>query len=126
MTNVSADEPTYRQAISGPDARDWELAIFSEIEGCIKRDTFSFVNKDTIENRGRLVTAKWVLKRKYNSDMTLNKYKARIVARGFTQIRGLDFNEASATTARSGSWRALMALAAINEWYILQADFVAA
>lgn len=58
--------------------------------------------------------------------MELDKYKARIVARGFTQTPGVDFNETSSTTARSASWRTLMALAALNNWYILQADFISA
>ena len=56
----------------------------------------------------------------------LDKYKAQIVARGFTQTKGVDYNETMSTTARSASWRTLMALAALNEWYILQADFIAA
>lgn len=67
-----------------------------------------------------------MLKKKYNSDAALNKYEARIVASEFMQVKGLDFNETFATTARSGSWRTLMALVTINKWYILQADFVAA
>ena len=58
--------------------------------------------------------------------MELEKFKARIVARGFTQTRGIDFNDTSSTTARSASWRILMALAALNGWYILQADFISA
>lgn len=58
--------------------------------------------------------------------MELDKFKARIVARGFTQTRGIDFNETSSTTARSASWRILMALFALNGWYVLQADFISA
>lgn len=57
--------------------------------------------------------------------MEMEKYKARIVARGFTQTKGVDYNETSVTIARSSRWRILMALAALNYWYILQADFMA-
>ena len=58
--------------------------------------------------------------------MVLDKYKARIVARGFTQTKGIEYNKTMSTTARSASWRTYLALAALNEWVIHQADFIAA
>lgn len=126
LVTATTDEPTYRQAMSGHEKDLWEKAMFEEINGCLVRDTFKFVRNNNNPNRKHLVTAKWVLKKKYKSGMTIEKYKARIVARGFTQTKGIDYNESSSTTARSASWRTLMALAAINEWYILQADFISA
>ena len=123
---VSADEPSFREAIDGPEKTDWVKAMFAEIESCLSRSTFKFVPRSSANNRGRLVTSKWVMKKKYNSDMELEKFKARIVARGFMQTLGVDYNETSSTTARSASWRILMALAALNGWYILQADFISA
>lgn len=51
---------------------------------------------------------------------------ARLLAREFSQPQGIDFNDTSLTTARSVSWRILMALAALNFWYIFQADFISA
>ena len=120
------DEPTYRQAITCAEKKEWIDAMFVEIDDCLNRNTFKFVDRNNLTRKGRLVTSKWVLKKKYKPNMVLDKYKARVVARGFTQTKGVDFNETSSTTARSASWRILMALAALNEWYILQADFIAA
>lgn len=120
-----ADEPSLSQAMKGPERNKWIEAMNTEIKECLSRDTLRFVDA-VPEGRGRLVTAKWILKRKYKSNMGFDKYKARIVARGFTQTPGVDYNETSSTTARSASWRILMALATLNEWYILQADFISA
>src|ERR1700694_5554197 len=53
----------------------------------------------------------------------LGKIKARVVTRGFTQRKAIDYNETSAYTARSSAWHILMAP---KGWYIYQIDFVAA
>lgn len=62
---------------------------------------------------------------KYKSNMESEKYKARVIARGFTQTKDVDFNETSSSTARSASSKIIMALATLNKWYVLQADFIA-
>jgi len=49
-----------------------------------------------------------------------------VVARGFTQQKGIDYNETFASTARSASWRVLIALTAIHGWIVWQADFITA
>ena len=73
-----------------------------------------------------LVDAKWVLRTKRKSTEEIDKLKARVVARGFTQRKGIDYNETFASTARSSSWRILIALATVYGWKIHQFDFVAA
>lgn len=59
-----------------------------------------------------------MLKKKYKSNMELDKFRARVVAKGFLQKKGIDFNETIASTTISSSLGVLMALIAINEWYI--------
>jgi hypothetical protein len=53
-----------------------------------------------------------VLRNKYASDGTLDRRKARVVAKGFTQRPGIDFHDTFAPVARLSSLRLLMALAA--------------
>ncbi|KAI1002586.1 hypothetical protein K3495_g5614 [Podosphaera aphanis] len=121
----SADEPTVNEALKGPKKDKWIKAIHHEIDECLTCGTFKFVPRISVKDREHLVTSKWVLK-KYKSNMKLDKFKARIVARGFTQTQGVDFNEISSTTARPASWRIIMALAALKNWHVLQADFISA
>ena len=67
--------------------------------------------------------SKWVLRIKKNSAGEVEKYKARLVARGFTQIYGVDYYETYAPVARLASFRILLALAARNNWPIHSFDF---
>ena len=60
-----------------------------------------------------IVTCKWVFAVKYNQDGTVQKFKARLIVRGFSQIHGIDYDETFAPTVRIDTLRALIALIAI-------------
>jgi len=57
---------------------------------------------------------KWVYKIKRNSDGTVVRFKAQLVAQGFTQRKGLDFHETFAPVARMTSQRLVIAIAALE------------
>jgi hypothetical protein len=109
--------------MNGPERQEWISAIEAEIRENLERGTFKFLDEPT--EKGHLVDAKWMPK-KYLSNGDLDKYKARIYARGFTQHEGLDYTETQATTARAAAWRILFALVAMKGWHIRHIDFVAA
>lgn len=58
-----------------------------------------------------IVQCKWVFKLKYDSSGNFEKFKARLVARGFTQRFGLDYNETFSPVVRHSSLRILFSLA---------------
>jgi hypothetical protein len=112
LMELATDTPTYKEAITGPEREQWLAAIFTKIRKNLDRGTFEFV--DPNQHQGHLVDSKWVLKKKYTSIGELEKYKARICAKGFTQRFGMDYEMTKATIARAPSWRILLALAAIR------------
>ena len=57
------------------------------------------------------VTSKWLYKIKYVVDGIIEKYKARYVARGFSQVEGIDYDETFAPVARYTSIRAIISIA---------------
>ena len=63
-----------------------------------------------------VVTSKWIYKIKHAADGSIEKYKARFVARGFSQKEGIDYEETFALVARYTSIRVIMALAAKLGW----------
>jgi hypothetical protein len=65
---------------------------------------------------------KWVLKKKYNSDGTVERYKARLVCKGFTQKEGVDFHETFAPTLRMKSTRIIYTLAAGLDYELKHLD----
>ena len=112
--------PTYEEAKKRPDWPKWQEAIKKELDGLDKMGTWRLVKRPPNTN---IVDTKWVLRIKKNSAGEVDKYKARLVARGFTQIYGIDYYETYAPVARLTSFRLMMALATRNGWAIDNFDF---
>ena len=68
------------------------------------------------------ITCKWVFKIKTKSDGSLERYKARLVARGFQQTQGRDYEETFAPVAHMTTVRTMIAVAASRSWTISQMD----
>ena len=69
-----------------------------------------------------VVTSKWIYKIKHDADGSIEKYKARFVARGFSQKEGIDYEETFAPIARYTSIRSVLSLAVVMKWKIHQMD----
>jgi hypothetical protein len=90
-----------------------------ELDALHKNHTWDLVDLP----RGKSVVGyKWVYKIKTCSHGTVDRYKARLVARGFTQEYGVDYEETFAPVARLSSVRALLAVAASRHWSLSQMD----
>jgi hypothetical protein len=65
-----------------------------------------------------MVNSRWLYKLKHVADGSIEKYKARFVARGFSQIEGVDYDETFAEVARYTSIRSVISIAAEMGWKI--------
>ena len=68
------------------------------------------------------ISCKWVYKIKTKSDGTIERYKARLVDKGYAQEYGIDYEETFASVARITSVRSLLAIATIHQWPLFQMD----
>src|SRR5436190_20970733 len=119
------DEPaTMQEAINHPTrGKQWEKAIQDEYESLIKNHTWDLVHRP---KRRRIVTNKCALKHKKNEIARIVRLKARLVARGFSQIYGVDYLDTYAPVVKLASIRILLAIAAIYGLEIHQMDVVTA
>ncbi|KAE8701957.1 hypothetical protein F3Y22_tig00110503pilonHSYRG00294 [Hibiscus syriacus] len=68
------------------------------------------------------VGCKWLFRIKRNADGTLQRYKSRLVARGFSQIPGQDFQDTFSPVAKSTTINVILALAVQKRWCLRQVD----
>ena len=113
---------TVSQAMKSEYAKEWKAAMDAELATLIKFNCFTRVPKAEAEKHGRLVKSKWVFKVKYNADGSLQRFKARIVAKGFTQVDGTDFYETYSPVFSYSSLRVILAHATANDHQIDQWD----
>ena len=68
------------------------------------------------------VGSRWVFKVKYTPTGLIDKFKVRLVAKGYGQTYGADYTDTFSPTIKMDSLRALLAIAAANDWPIEQMD----
>ncbi|SPC65168.1 related to retrotransposon protein [Ustilago sp. UG-2017b] len=111
--------PTVHEALAGEDRRFWEEAMRKELDGLEVMGTWEITDLPRGMNT---VDARWVLKIKTDANMIPTKYKARLVARGFTQREGLDYAEIFAPVAPIQAIRGVLAIAAVRDWEVDSID----
>jgi hypothetical protein len=90
-----------------------------EIRGIEKNQTWNFVNLPKYKD---VISVKWIYKTKQDAEGNMQKYKERLVARGFTQQPRIDFNETFAPVGRMDIVRTVLAIVAQYKWPFYHMD----
>lgn len=90
-----------------------------EIEAIKRNDTWELTE---LPEGGKKIGVKWVYKTKFNENGEVDKHKARLVVKGYSQQHGVDYTEVFAPVARMETIRLVVALAAQKGWAIYQLD----
>lgn len=125
-TDISSqehDHPTYNQAMQGPEAAAWRQACSEEFESLLQHKVGLLVEAPPGAN---ILGGMWRLSRKRDEHNRIVRYKARWVAFGNHQIKGVDYAETYASVGSANSLRILLASTAGSDWVIWQFDIVTA
>ena len=119
-SNLSIDGPSSHSAAKRDiHSADWKAAEAAELASLSKNETWDLVPTPANTN---IIDSRWVYTRKCNSDGSLGKFKARCVAKGYSQEPGSDFFETYAPTAKMDTIRFFLALSAHRSNTVHQMD----
>ena len=100
------EEPaTIGEALSSEHSKQWKEAADSEFEALMDNETWELV--DLPEGR-EAIGCKWVFKLKHTSDGQVERFKGRLIAKGYNQKYGIDYDETFSPVVRFQSIRALL------------------
>ena len=113
---------TYKQAVEFSEIEKWKAAIDEEISQ-LNKNTWKLVPLPPGEKK---VKSKWFYLSKIDAHQRVNRKRARLVAKGFTQRYGFDYDEVFSPVAKYGKLRFILAMATQEQLELLQLDVKAA
>ena len=97
----------------------WKAAMNEEMKSLQKNETWELVKCPPGK---KPVGCRWIYTVKYKADGSIERFKATLVAKGYTQTYGIDYTETFAPVAKINTVRVLLSLAANLDWPLQQFD----
>jgi hypothetical protein len=118
--STNDDEPScYQEAMKGSNSDKWKEAMKDEMKALERNATWDLVE---IPRDRKIVGCKWVYKLKKGVDDKVDRYKSRLVAKGYSQKEGIDFHEIFSPVVKTVSIRIVLALVALLDLELEQLD----
>lgn len=119
VTETVCEPRNFREAMSSPQKEEWFKAMKEELLSIEANNTWKPVD---LPSGRKTVGSKWVYKIKLDDKGNIARYKARLVAQGFTQKYGVDYDEVFAPVARSTTLRTLLSYSGKQKFCVKQYD----
>lgn len=122
-SDALVEPTTVSEALNGPDADQWHKAMQQEMDSLHKHDVW---NLTELPEGRKAIGSKWVFRVKYNADGSMERLKARLVAQGYSQRYGVDYDETFSPVVRFESLRTVAAMSVKQGLKLHQMDVTTA
>jgi hypothetical protein len=119
LLTEDGEPSTFHEAIKSTDVSMWMTAMQEEIEALHKNNTWDLV---PLPQGRKAIGNKWVYKIKRDGNNQVERYRARLVVKGYAQKEGIDFNEIFSPVVRLTTIRVVLAMCAIFDLHLEQLD----
>ncbi|CAN0920957.1 Retrovirus-related Pol polyprotein from transposon RE2 [Linum grandiflorum] len=116
LTSPFLEPRTFKEAIKHDR---WHRAMKTENDALIRNGTWSLVPRPINVN---VLGSKWIFRNKFNSDGSLQRHKARLVAQGCSQQESVDFYDTFSPVVKPTTIRLVLSIALSNGWTLRQLD----
>jgi histone deacetylase 1/2 len=116
MLSATGEPQTVEEALEN---KNWKEAMDVEYNALMNNNTWHLVPPQKGSN---IIDCKWVHKIKYNADGSLNKYKSRLVAKGYKQRYGIDYEDTFSPVVKMATFRIILSIAVSRGWNLRQLD----
>ena len=110
---------TCNEAMNFEDGAKWKAAMDAEMQSLMESRTRQLVE---LREGRKAIYNRWVMRVKLNPDGSIDRYNARLVAKGCSQKAGINFNETFSTVARFDTVRTMLSVAANEGLELAQFD----
>lgn len=123
---IAPDPTTFEQAMNTKEAKQWKEATDTEVRSLFENKSIELIELKHVPKGVKLLKGRWVFKTKLLTDGSIDKYRARWVAKGFSQQYNLNYAFTFASTLRGSTARTILSMTALYDWELHQMDAVTA
>ncbi|CAI7858894.1 unnamed protein product [Closterium sp. NIES-54] len=120
LVEMQGEPATLKEALESSDTKEWKKEMDSELKSIEENGTWEFVEQ--LKGR-KAITSKWLFKIKSDADGKIERYKSRLVAKGYQQKEKVDSKDAEVMLT---TLRTLVAGPTIKGWVVRQMDVTTA
>lgn len=119
LNDEIVEPQTFKEAMESKEKKKWIIAMKEEMKSLNENETWKMV---PLPKGRKAISCKWIYKIKRNPDGSVERYKARLVIKGYSQKKGVDYYETFSPVAKMSTIRTILSIAARDNMHLSQFD----